>query len=208
MLAADQSSQDSRSKACYMNVDLNEGGPLSPSLSNLDSVARDDQLDEATKHEYMNIHPGQEHVDASLLKSRPPPLPPSPMDPEEGPRHCYANLEANEIESFRKRFSGVFVAEKTAPPSTPPSNVIREVNYAVLDLDTKENADLTTNTQPSPPDSPNRSQKSYATIDFNKTVALSHSVNPNLVNDNEGSRKTRHNSTINDFSDTKNPTTE
>jgi hypothetical protein len=30
-------------------------------------------------------------------------------------------------------------------------------------------------------------------------VALSHSVNPNVDNDSEGCRRTRHNSTINDL---------
>jgi hypothetical protein len=53
----------------------------------------------------------------------------------------------------------------------------------------------------SPPDSPIKSQQiGYVTIDFNKTAALSHSVNSNLISDiDEGSRKTRHNSTISEL---------
>ena len=196
-----------------MNIDLNSSdvAPLSPFGVDSEDQIIDPEIQ--ARHEYMNINPGQETVD-TLIKPRPPPLPPLAIEaPEDGPRHCYANLEANEIESFRKRFSGVFVADNKTnlAPTTPPSNIIREVNYAVLDLDRKD--DLLVNPEstaaPSPPDSPSRSvQKEYATIDFNKTVALSHSVNPKLVNDNEGSRKTRHNSTINDFSDAKNLTNE
>lgn len=49
-------------------------------------------------------------------------------------------------------------------------------------------------------DSPTLQKKSYATIDFPKTIALSQSINPKADME-EGSRKTRHNSTINSFSD-------
>lgn len=45
-----------------------------------------------------------------------------------------------------------------------------------------------------PPESPKKGIFDYATIDFNKTVALSNSTTPPL--DCEGSRKTRHSSTI------------
>lgn len=44
-----------------------------------------------------------------------------------------------------------------------------------------------------PPESPKKGIFDYATIDFNKTVALSNSITPTV--DCEGSRKTRHNST-------------
>lgn len=44
-----------------------------------------------------------------------------------------------------------------------------------------------------PPDSPKKGIFDYATIDFNKTVALSNSTTPSM--DCEGSRKTRHSST-------------
>ncbi|XP_071454851.1 fibroblast growth factor receptor substrate 2 [Hetaerina americana] len=88
---------------------------------------------------------------------------------------------------------------------------VREVNYVVLDLDRGSDSNNSQTLPTSPlgsvasfPESPRRVSEGYATIDFNKTVALSHSVNPNMDNDTEGSRKTRHNSTINDLSLTRN----
>ncbi|XP_054005028.1 fibroblast growth factor receptor substrate 2 [Hylaeus anthracinus] len=194
--------------AAYMNVDINSDlSPLSPTHSVCEVMQfKEDKTDNnESGHAYMNISPGQEHTESFGARPRPSPLPSIQPDMEEGTRHCYANLEASEIESFRKRFSGVSVAEKSPlPPSTPTGGPIREVNYAVLDLDTKDVSinsplDGPSNSTASPPESPNKLQKGYATIDFNKTAALSHSVNPNLVNDNEGSRKTRHNSTISDL---------
>ncbi|KAG8222773.1 hypothetical protein J437_LFUL006796 [Ladona fulva] len=94
------------------------------------------------------------------------------------------------------------------PPEVAP---IREVNYVVLDLDRGSDSNNSQTLPTSPigsvasfPESPRRVSEGYATIDFNKTVALSHSVNPNMDNDTEGSRKTRHNSTINELSLTRN----
>lgn len=46
-----------------------------------------------------------------------------------------------------------------------------------------------------PPESPKKAALGYATIDFNKTVALSNSTTPSSDLDSEGSRKTRHSST-------------
>ncbi|XP_050310331.1 uncharacterized protein LOC126746222 isoform X2 [Anthonomus grandis grandis] len=96
---------------------------------------------------------------------------------------------------------------------------IREVNYAELDLAATRNNNgsyidepidtpVQTPTQILPPaptpteieSSPTQQKKSYATIDFPKTIALSQSIHPK-VEAEEGSRKTRHNSTINSFSD-------
>lgn len=45
-----------------------------------------------------------------------------------------------------------------------------------------------------PPESPKKGVMDYATIDFNKTVALSNSTTPSSDLDSEGSRKTRHSS--------------
>ncbi|PNF37204.1 hypothetical protein B7P43_G00492 [Cryptotermes secundus] len=138
-------------------------------------------------------------------------------------RHCYANLEPGEIEVARshipKRLSGT---ERVPPlpllsstvqspqnPLTPPPGVVRTLNYVELNLEQNRtdsmagNANSPVGSVPPtslslPPDSPRRGTEGYATIDFNRTAALSHSVNPNVDNDSEGSRKTRHNSTIND----------
>ncbi|XP_034171268.1 uncharacterized protein LOC117600240 [Osmia lignaria lignaria] len=196
------------SVAPYMNVDINSDiSSLSPthSISEATQFKKDKNVNNECGHAYMNISPGQEKSESLSGRQRPSPLPCIQSEIEEGVRHCYANLEPSEIESLRKRFSGVSVAEKSPlPPSTPTGGPIREVNYAVLDLDTKDvpttsPLDGSSTFTASPPESPNKLQKGYATIDFNKTAALSHSVNPNLVNDNEGSRKTRHNSTISDL---------
>lgn len=47
-----------------------------------------------------------------------------------------------------------------------------------------------------PPESPKKAALGYATIDFDKTFALSNSTTPSSELDSEGSRKTRHNSTV------------
>lgn len=110
-----------------------------------------------------------------------------------------------------------------AEPCSPTSSS-RKVNYIVLDLDQQSNvnsshmlpnnlsnghlsniSNIVTNNLsnmnvPSghcilPPESPKKASMGYATIDFNKTVALSNSTTPSSEHDSEGSRKTRHNST-------------
>lgn len=192
----------------YINIDIcRDANPISPthSVSETTLPKEDNDTDEC-KHAYMNISPRQECIENVAVKMRPPPLPGLQPDAEDSTKHNYANLDASEIENLKKRYSGTSVAEKSPLlPSTPTGCTIKEVNYAVLDLDKKEmptatgSPDNIANPAPSPPESPNKPQKGYATIDFNKTAALSHSVNPNLANDNEGSRKTRHNSTINDL---------
>lgn len=195
-----------------MNVDINSDvSPLSPAHSTSISTSLKEDISEADnpQHAYMNINPGQENLSecSNLASLRVTTLPLTPTDFDDSSRHCYANLEPKDIENLRIKISTTVLSnsENTnlLPPTTPPIEAIREVNYAVLDLD-KNIISATAspdgaNVIPSPPDSPNKPQKGYATIDFNKTAALSHSVNPNVVNDNEGSRKTRHNSTINDL---------
>lgn len=225
------------SKPSYMNVDLgSDASPLSPSNS---TTPLREEIDETAdcSRSYMNISPGQEKVEIlpPILKTRPPVLSilKQQSDLEDGSRHCYANLEASEIENLKKRYSTTSIPERlslhTPPPFMNSTTTIREMTYAVLDLDTKDmsnaettvaNSDtLTMNaattvsastitsettagsqlpTPSSPPDSPVKLQQiGYVTIDFNKTAALSHSVNSSMVSDiDEGSRKTRHNSTI------------
>ncbi|XP_063990642.1 fibroblast growth factor receptor substrate 2 [Diachasmimorpha longicaudata] len=216
------------SVSSYMNIDISsDASPLSPSHSmSISTPLKEDTCEIDTgnvSHAYMNINPGVDNVAESLQinsltnRSRPPTLPalstPThlasqienyPWDDRDA-RHCYENLEPGEIESLRMRIS-VNSDKFSLPPTTPSGEVTKEVNYAVLDLD-KNNVSVTVTGDnasgsvalPSPPESPSKMGKGYATIDFNKTAALSHSVNPNGVNDNEGSRKTRHNSTINDL---------
>ncbi|KAG5891368.1 hypothetical protein JTB14_007608 [Gonioctena quinquepunctata] len=131
---------------------------------------------ESSSHIYMN-------VDTNCTKD----LQELPEEIEE--KHCYANVGKNEIETLRPLPSSV--------PPTPTTlycdleNIgIREVNYAELDLDAKE-----PQVPLAEPESPTIEKKSYATIDFQKTTALSQSINPRMTVE-EGIRKTRHNSTI------------
>ncbi|XP_077256319.1 uncharacterized protein LOC143894114 [Temnothorax americanus] len=209
-ITSDATSALPTTTAPYMNIEIcSESNPISPTHGTFETNQLKEESNDidGSEHAYVNIGPGQDpgHTENIAIGIRPPPLPVLRSDMEEGFRHCYANLEASEIESLRKRFSGTSVPEKSPlAPSTPTGFPIREeVNYAVLDLDKKDSptgaSNNTVNIAPSPPESPNKPQKGYATIDFNKTAALSHSVNPNLVNDNEGCRKTRHNSTISDL---------
>jgi fibroblast growth factor receptor substrate 2 len=138
-------------------------------------------------------------------------------------RHCYANLEPGEIEVARshipKRVSGT---ERVPPllllsptvqsqqnPLTSPPGVAETLNYIELNLEQNKTDSVAGNvnspvgsvppaTLSVPPDSPRRGAEGYATIDYDRTAALSHSVNPNVYYDCEGLRRTRHNSNIND----------
>lgn len=122
------------------------------------------------------------------------------IDPEN--LHCYANIDSKDIEILRPLFDtqlGSMPATPTIPykDSELPLNYIsiKEVNYAELDLDSSEKS--CSISQAVPPESPKiENGKGYATIDFQKTTALSQSINPRMTVE-EGSRKTRHNSTIN-----------
>lgn len=193
-------------KAPYMNIDICSEivcSRISPthSTSETNQLKEESNLD-GSQHAYINLNPGQDHVEKIAVRARPPPLPVTvlPSDVEEVSRHCYYNLEA--CQNLKKRFSGASITEKSPlAPSTPTECPTREMNYAILDLDKRDSphgtSDSNVNSPPSPPESPNKPQIGYVTIDFKKTVALSHSVNPN--HDNEGSRKTRHNSTIDDL---------
>lgn len=117
-------------------------------------------------------------------------------------QHCYANIDSKGIEILRPLIDtqlGGVPPTPTIPFKEPelPLNyiTIKEVNYAELDLDTSDqNCSVS---QTIPPESPKvENGKGYATIDFQKTTALSQSINPRMTVE-EGSRKTRHNSTIN-----------
>lgn len=153
----------------YMNLEPTSSPTLS---SNSEPYAQlNIETESENCHLYMNVVPGETIAPKPILE------PPLLLDDEnEEKEHCYANLNPDEIESL------------TASLSTES----RKVNYIILDLESKSE---TSNCLP-PPESPKRPPEGYAEIDFNKTVALSHSVNPCLKLDNEGSRKTRHNSTI------------
>lgn len=73
--------------------------------------------------------------------------------------------------------------------TTSINNNISTLSSAITSSSTTPNSLL-------PPESPKNASLGYATIDFNKTIALSNSTNPSSELDSEGSRKTRHSSTI------------
>lgn len=189
----------------YVNVDIRgDVIPISPrhnTCETAQSIKKESNDAGEPEHAYENISPGQEHFEHVAVRVRPPPIPILPPDVEEGSRHCYVNLETNEIE--RKRFSGTSVIERSPlAPSTPTGCSNKEMYYADLDLKQKEPlpaAEETTEeaveeTAEEAP-SPNKLKEFYAKIDFNKTIAVQNCVNPDLENDDEGFRKTRHNST-------------
>jgi fibroblast growth factor receptor substrate 2 len=118
-------------------------------------------------------------------------------DAEEDTKHCYANIDTKELEHLRPILKSTIDTPLPSVPQTPTALylTVHEVNYAELDLDpSKSDAPATSQITP---DSPSKAKKSYATIDFQKTNALSQSINPPMEVE-EGSRKTRHNSTISD----------
>lgn len=213
----------------YMNVEIGNSGEIS-SIAGTDALSNTacngdgyDSTGEVLRdHLYMNVVPGYENVASVPAENRVPPegvsiiakpvsgvalpyLPTSQsltcgpllrgkaiaklligQDSEEDGYPSYTNISPSEREGL-----GFYPFKNTAT-----------VNYAVLDLNQPPSSPATCLTPTAAhPDSPHgNSSRGYATIDFNKTEALSHSVNPNLMDvDHEGCRKTRHNSTISDL---------
>lgn len=118
-------------------------------------------------------------------------FPPICNNNEEEPSHNYANINPDYNDT-------VLAPSTTKPPVLPPLNLkATPVNYLVLELG---NPSPTQTSPLVPPESPNKPTGGYATIDFNKTSALSHAVSRSMNSEdiNECSRKTRHNSSISD----------
>lgn len=178
----------------YLNSAVLESLPI----MNLNNQTSDNQytlLEEVSSpghdngHLYENIVPGTDIV-ISKFAVKPSQsgtnfVPLDPRDMEE-PFHNYANCDANG--SLPRKAPGMVL------PTTPPGE--KRLNYIVLDLE-PSNDPPKSPTSSLPPDSPRKPTSGYAAIDFKKTEALSHSVNPTF--DNECSRKTRHNSNINEL---------
>ncbi|KAL1497586.1 hypothetical protein ABEB36_008521 [Hypothenemus hampei] len=145
--------------------------------------------------------------------------------------HSYANIDTRDADNIQLlqqlNFCNNMQNNNGAMPVYSPNSVtctptlneldygiVREVNYAELDLDSSKKDSgvyqnghaggsqkpVDNNIALAQQESPNAQKKSYATIDFPKTIALSQSIKPKADLE-EGSRKTRHNSTINSFSD-------
>lgn len=103
--------------------------------------------------------------------------------------HNYANINPDYDET-------VLTPSTNKSPGVTPLN-LNPVNYLELDIG---NPSPTLTSPLVPPESPNKPAGGYATIDFNKTSALSHAVSRSMNSEdiNECSRKTRHNSSISD----------
>lgn len=154
--------------------------PFDTGLTNAGYVNMDTQTELQSCHVYMNIQTGK---DTSL----------SPAEIEDA--RCYANIDMENLLPACNSTNNNEYCTSNSVPQTPTlleqtDEAVREVNYVVLDLDVTKEPSTTA-------DSPNREVKSYARIDFEKTNALSQSIQPRLETEEEGSRKTRHNSTIN-----------
>ncbi|XP_022238042.1 uncharacterized protein LOC111085116 [Limulus polyphemus] len=104
--------------------------------------------------------------------------------------HLYANIGSPSSEGQE---------EKACIDETTKEESDSQMNYIILDLDQssdKTNVVASPLSPPvSPPTSPLQQPEGYATIDFDKTAALSNSANPSMVND-DSVRKTRHNGII------------
>ncbi|KAL1462365.1 hypothetical protein WDU94_014205 [Cyamophila willieti] len=114
---------------------------------------------------------------------------------EDEPSHNYANINPDYNDTVLPPPTRTSTNKSHA---LPPLNLkLNSVNYLVLELG---NPSPTLTSPLVPPESPNKPTGGYATIDFNKTTALSHARSMNSEDVNECSRKTRHNSSISDSS--------
>lgn len=175
---------------------------LEPSYTNTGTATDDHYLpsyinvtmvNNTSNENYINVQEQNNHLYMNITCNGASPEPHSDKLQELGldyAGHCYANVDASELENLKSVSRN---ADLDSIPHTPTSLYVstKEVNYAELDLPSMSNT-----VQPVP-DSPVKIKKSYVTIDFNKTNALSQSIN-SRIDLEEGSRKTRHNSTISD----------
>ncbi|XP_059618577.1 fibroblast growth factor receptor substrate 3 [Phlebotomus argentipes] len=163
-------------------------------------------------HMYMNIAPGEMKISKSV--SNPTQIEGSGSDTANSmtptstslfrfsrmnsygadPERCYENLNPGEMKPL---LAGKLAMPESgaSEPGTPTEH--RVVNYIVLDLDQSPAAGEGAAASLLPPESPKKAALGYATIDFNKTAALSNSTTPSSELDSEGAtRKTRHSSSI------------
>lgn len=146
------------------------------SSSNLDS-----------NHLYMNIIPGTDKI--------------APRFPvvQAQPSVNFVTLKWNDSEESMSTYANLEAEVNLSKASTEEDLVgMKCLNYIVLDLEPSGDPPKSP-TASQPPDNPRKLSGGYAAIDFKKTVALSHSVNPNFYTDSESSRKTRHSSNVNNM---------
>lgn len=188
----------------YINTSATVNGSTFPAYINLGVAVSPTSSDnyvnisENTHPLYMNIMTN----DLNNTKEAPKILPEttnhiSEMETEDI-AHCYANISVNDPELVR-----TFIPHTVRSNSGDMSEdhvylmPLQACNYIELDLDAavQNVPDINLDVE-----SPTKIKKGYATIDFNKTNALSKSIKTNMDTEEEGSRKTRHNSTISEVS--------
>ncbi|KAK3913467.1 Fibroblast growth factor receptor substrate 2 [Frankliniella fusca] len=212
----------------YMNVEISrEQDPsshCSDALCNCarcNSEAHDSNGEVLRDHLYMNVVPGYENAPAVPAEERVPPEGvaiiakpvsgvPLPFVPKAS-KTCGPLTRGNPIEKLKighdseedihPTYSNFSPSDREDPGFAATPTSVPTVNYAVLDLNPPPLSPASSLTPTGAhPESPHGHSSGYVLIDFHKTEALSHSVNPNLMDfDHEGCRKTRHNSTISDL---------
>lgn len=165
---------------------------INTNYAKLDDLLRQEAVvkQRDSNHFYVNVSP------MPLAQSQ-------PHQPAPAPPHSYANLSCP-------------ASPERVGASASNGLLADEVNYVVLDLDHQSDSStsavspVTTAAPPvtaapggaaapsltpgSQPTSPLRTPEGYATIDFDRTAALSNSANPGAHHHDDSVRKTRHNS--------------
>lgn len=106
----------------------------------------------------------------------------------------YIVLDLDQTHSQAVNSTGMTPSSSTSPETNNGAITPGSANSSPSRVNPQHNATTPSSASLLVPESPKKGIFDYATIDFNKTVALSNSTTPSM--DCEGSRKTRHSSTI------------
>ncbi|XP_011498845.1 PREDICTED: serine/threonine-protein kinase pakG [Ceratosolen solmsi marchali] len=205
--------QDGSCNPTYMNI--------SPRQEKLESVApivkarppallilqqqQQSESEDGSRHFYANLEASEleglkkRFSATSIVEKLPVQTPPPLLNVTAAREMSYAvlDLDKNNAPSSNIGTAAIITAASTSASTSASTTASTTMTI------TSTESSVTPQLPPSssPPDSPLKSQQiGYVTIDFNKTAALSHSVNSCLISDiDEGSRKTRHNSTISEL---------
>lgn len=107
-------------------------------------------------------------------------------------RCVYIQLDLDQISSTVSNSANNSTSSSGTTTSSRP--ILPTIITTSISTNNSSSNSTTTTLSLLPPDSPKTGILDYATIDFNKTVALSNSTTPSSELDSEGSRKTRHSS--------------
>jgi len=173
-LSPEEEEEAGTDQGAYINYNI-ATTPSSPPYLNITQELPNTSQD--TRHEYENIDPALQSPDYLPARLVLPPKPP----------HLQPALEASE-------------------EAAQPGPAVNSINYIVLDLDSSnintEETNLVTDTTTAT-DTTTRG-RGYVTIDFDKTDALIKSANQRYLDDDDpGTRKTRHNSSLSDLAPVK-----